>query len=320
MVSAEDGWFVWPLISGWFQTCLSQTESVHSYTMNPRLHFVPLILICLTASGCFGVHHRSHAHSRGASVSEVSVSAANASDRVVDRPSVSVGGGSRVSHHHGHHSSASLGVGVGVAVVAASSSGIAAHYDDSGSYGYLSSDYSDLALTWGYIHQAYGGDNVMEAEHRFELIGYQFREGRIGMRFGFGFSDVELDESDPLVAGIEDVWGLWLDGTLRIHFIEDRHGQPFNPYWEFAMRGKSWTWDYRTSVVDNGDVITGDEISAFDLGVGFGTTISLDHFIIDVGVEAGGTAFESLTAEGYTNDVFDDAWYWATGVRLGYRF
>jgi len=249
--------------------------------------------------------------SRGATLSEASRSAADDGDGVVDRDDDHDDhddhDGHRIRHHHDDHHHHHHH---GVAAAAAAPAMAGPHGDDG----------ADIVAAGGYAHQAYEGGFRVEVEHRIEAIGIQGRSGHFGLRLGIGFSLLDFDRDHGGTVGLEDGWGLHIDGSLRGHLLSSHLDPLIDPYLEVAMRGKQWFWDFRNPIRDGDDEIERDGIGGMDLGLGVGAVTTLDHLVLDAGLEGGFSVFDGVSNEGFHNDLFDSAWYWVAAVRVGYRF
>jgi hypothetical protein len=110
-------------------------------------------------------------------------------------------------------------------------------------------------------------------------------------------------------------------GFLFRHYLTRSHTF-LSPYLTASVGFQGWFWDYRNSIVVDGDRVVDDILGASTGYAGFGVaTKRKARCSVFIEAGAGGTIFFDKTREGFQNDnVFGDFGYAAVKTGLNFRF
>ncbi len=264
-----------------------------------RLFSVSLLPLLVT--GCFVVtpEHRHRSHSRGVNLSDAMHAAATG-----NQPPLNTGESRRI------HSSFSP-VESGGASVMATTSGTAASDARSGE----SVEGVVISLSG---EQLIPFENYIRGSSRVALnLGLEEEFYYLGLSAGVG--DVQFRSGTLPDLATEDSWTFDLGLVGRVYFTEPHTF--ISPYLTAGIYGQALRWEYRTPVITGGDVISSDAVAGGGGFIGAGLTMERGEFFSVFGeVRVGQTWFESETAEGFRNNVFDDHGYYSFALGLSFKF
>jgi hypothetical protein len=139
----------------------------------------------------------------------------------------------------------------------------------------------------------------------------------LGVYVAGGFADLQNGSLADRGANNLDMIELGL--TYRHYFT--RPQTFFSPYVTASMGLQGWQWNYRNSLLVDGETVDGDGLAAFTGNVGLGLAIRPNHRCsLFTEVDFGGVAFAGETGQGFHNDVFDNFGYVSVKAGLTFKF
>ncbi len=175
------------------------------------------------------------------------------------------------------------------------------------------------------LHIGFTGGVGTQAGSRFDAIGVggihigTYHEDQFRGDFALVFTEPQISGFQQLDRAIGDAGTLAFDGSGRFYFTR---GHTFiGPYVLAGLRFGWFYWEWKNPIEVDGEEISSDDLYFGAIYAGLGASIiQTRHFHVGGNLAFGLMIYDSLTGEGFENDLFYDAGFTQLVLDFTIRF